>query len=181
MLRQIPNAITVARIALVVPIGWAIMTRQNELALILAAVAGVSDAFDGFLARQFGWQTRLGAWLDPAADKLMLVTAYVCLGTVAALPWWLVALVLARDVVLVAGVLALRRWRGLREVRPSRLSKYNTLVQIVCVLAVLFDLHGRPALALQPLMWLVAVLTVASGVDYVLRFAARARRQGKHE
>lgn len=178
MLRQIPNVITVIRIVLVVPIGWAILSRHSDLALLLAALAGVSDALDGFLARHYGWQTRLGAWLDPAADKLMLAVAYICLSIVGATPWWLTILVLARDVVIVAGVLAMQHWRGPVTVAPSHLSKGNTLTQIIYVLAALLGLHGTITLSLSPLVWLVAVLTVLSGIDYVVRYAARSR--GNH-
>lgn len=178
MVRQIPNFITLIRILLVVPIGWAILSRHADLALLLATIAGASDALDGFLARYYGWQTRLGAWLDPAADKLMLTVAYVCLSVIGAAPWWLTVLVLARDVVIVAGVLAMQRWRGPVTVAPSHLSKGNTLVQIIYVLVALLALHGTLMLSLTPLHWLVAILTVLSGIDYVVRYATRSR--GNH-
>ncbi|HET8899580.1 MAG TPA: CDP-alcohol phosphatidyltransferase family protein, partial [Rhodanobacteraceae bacterium] len=130
-----------------------------------------------FLARRFGWFTRLGAWLDPAADKLMLMVAYLSLAWVGVTPWWLAALVVLRDVVIVAGALAYRWLRGALEVAPSRLSKINTLVQILYVLVILIDF--QPLLYLNPALlgWLVAVLTVASGVDYVVRFARKAARK----
>jgi cardiolipin synthase len=176
-LRQLPNLITVLRIVLVLPIGWAIVTRRDELALVLAAVAGLSDALDGFLARHYGWQSRLGAWLDPAADKLMLMVAYLSLAWIGVTPWWLTALVLLRDVVIVAGALAYRWLRGALEVAPSRISKINTTVQIIYVLLVLFNLQGALTLEPAPMAWLVAALTLASGIDYVVRFATKAARK----
>ena len=174
MLRQLPNAITLLRIVLVLPLGWAIVARRDDLALGLALLAGVSDALDGFLARRFGWFTRLGAWLDPAADKLMLVVAYLSLAWIAAVPCWLAALVVLRDVVIVSGALLYRRLRGALEVAPSLLSKVNTAVQIVYVLLVLLHLQGLLPISPASVAWLVAALTLASGLDYVLRFSRKA-------
>lgn len=180
-MRHLPNLITLLRLLLVLPIGWAIADHRYSLALLLAAVAGLSDAVDGYLARRFGWQSRLGAWLDPAADKLMLVTAYASLGWIGAVPWWLVALVVARDLVIVCGAAAWKHWRGPLEVQPSLLSKCNTTSQILYVLAVLLVLAGWIELALEPLDVVVALLTIASGADYVWRYARRKpdKEQGR--
>lgn len=172
-MRHLPNLITLLRVLLVPPIGWAIVSRQFPLALALAAAAGLSDAIDGFLARHFDWQSRLGAWLDPAADKLMLVTAYASLGWIGAVPWWLVALVVSRDLVIVVGAAAWRHWRGPLEVKPRLLSKCNTTMQILYVLAVLLVHAGLIELALEPLVIVVAAVTVASGADYVWHYARR--------
>lgn len=179
MLRQIPNAITVLRIALVVPLGWAIINGHDGLALLLAGAAGLSDALDGWLARQFGWQSPLGAWLDPAADKLMLAVGFVGLSIVGATPWWLTALVLGRDVVIVSGALAYHWLREHLVVAPSYISKLNTTLQIGWVLLVLFNRQGWIELALAPWAWLVAASTLTSGLDYVVRFAIKARRLKK--
>lgn len=176
MLRHLPNAITVLRIVLVVPLGWTIMHGLDAWALALAGVAGLSDAVDGWLARHFGWQSRLGAWLDPAADKLMLATGFVGLSVVGATPWWLTALVLGRDVVIVAGALAYHWLRERLMVMPSTISKLNTSLQIGWVLLVLFNRQGWLELNLAPWIWLVAASTLVSGIDYVVRFAAKARR-----
>ena len=175
-LRHLPNAITVLRILLVVPLGWAIMRQHELLALELAAAAGLSDALDGWLARRFGWQSRIGAWLDPAADKLMLATGFVGLSVIGATPWWLTVLVLGRDVVIVAGALAYHWLREPLTVAPSRISKLNTVLQIAWVVLVLFNLQGLLKLDLEPLVWVVAASTIVSGIDYVWRFAAKARR-----
>ncbi|MEA3413027.1 MAG: CDP-alcohol phosphatidyltransferase family protein, partial [Pseudomonadota bacterium] len=101
--RQIPNIITVARIALVPVLAWVLLEQQFEITLILAAFMGATDGLDGFLAKVYGWQTRLGSFLDPLADKVMLVTIYLCLGWLELLPYWLVALVIFRDLVILAG------------------------------------------------------------------------------
>ncbi len=176
MLRHLPNAITVLRILLVVPLGWAIMREHQLLALLLAAVAGISDALDGWLARRFGWQSRLGAWLDPAADKLMLTTGFVGLSVIGATPWWLTILVLGRDVVIVVGALAYHWLREKLVVAPSRISKLNTVLQIAWVVLALFSLQGLVSLNLSPLVWVVAASTLISGIDYVVRFTLKARR-----
>ena len=178
MLRHLPNVITVLRILLVIPLGWAIMREHQLLALLLAAVAGASDALDGWLARRFHWQSRLGAWLDPAADKLMLATGFVGLSVIGATPWWLTLLVLGRDVVIVAGALAYHWLKERLVVAPSRISKWNTVLQIGWVVLVLFSLQGLLKLDLAPLVWVVAASTLISGIDYVVRFASKARNLG---
>lgn len=174
MLRQLPNVITVARLLLVLPVAGAIVQDRNGLALLLAAVAGVSDALDGWLARQFDWRTRLGAWMDPAADKLLLAAGFIGLSVVGASPWWLTALVLGRDVVIVSGALLYHALRERLVVMPSRISKINTALQIIWVLLVLFNRWLDLDLQLAPLLWLVAASTLVSGVDYVSRFAVKA-------
>lgn len=179
-LRHLPNLITLLRILLVVPLGWCLLARRFDVALALAAVAGGSDALDGFLARHFGWRSRLGGLLDPAADKLLLATCFLGLGVVGSVPWPLALLVLGRDVVIVVGALAWQRLFGALEAQPTLLSKFTTLAQIVYVLAVLLELDGIAALSLLPLQWTVVALTVASGVDYVLRWSLKARRL-RHE
>lgn len=175
-LRHLPNLITLLRILLVVPLGWSLLERRFDVALALAAIAGGSDALDGFLARHYGWRSRLGGLLDPAADKLLLATCFLGLSAVGSVPWALTLLVLGRDVVIVAGALAWQRLFGALEAQPTLLSKFTTLAQIVYVLAVLLGLDRIAALPLAPLRWVVVALTVASGVDYVLRWSLKARR-----
>ncbi|GAP66483.1 CDP-diacylglycerol--glycerol-3-phosphate 3-phosphatidyltransferase [Mizugakiibacter sediminis] len=175
-LRHLPNLITLLRILLVLPLGWCLLERRFDVALALAAVAGGSDALDGFLARHYGWRSRLGGLLDPAADKLLLATCFLGLSMVGSVPWALTLLVLGRDVAIVAGALAWQRLFGALEAQPTLLSKFTTLAQILYVLAMLLELDGIAALALAPLRWAVVALTVASGVDYVLRWSLKARR-----
>ncbi len=178
--RHLPNLLSTLRLLLALPVALAIGYRDYPAALVLAALAALSDALDGFLARRFGWQTRLGGLLDPLADKLLLVGCFIALTYVGAVPLLLTLLVLARDVVIVAGAIAWRLLLGPLTARPSLLSKLNTLAQIALVLAVLVTLAWRdsaPAVSWRGPVWAVGALTVASGVDYVLRWGARARRQ----
>lgn len=174
-MRHLPNIISCLRIALVVPLVVVVLTGKFEAALWIAVAAGISDALDGFLARRFGWRSRLGAFLDPAADKLLLVAAFLALAQIGELAWVLALLVLARDLVIVIGALAYRCIIGDFESQPSLWSKANTLVQILFVLAVLagnsFGWHWQQ----RGYAWIVAALTVISGVDYIVRWSLRAR------
>jgi cardiolipin synthase (CMP-forming) len=177
--RHLPNLISLLRIALVVPVAWMMTEQRYGTALWLALVAGLSDALDGWMARHFGWRSRLGAFLDPAADKLLLMTSYLVLAIMHRLPWWLAALVLGRDLVILGGALAYRLLIGPFTAQPRRLAKYCTMVQILCILLELVRSSAFPSLRVDAVQWLVAVLTVASGLDYVLHWSARARRVGR--
>jgi cardiolipin synthase len=175
-LRQIPNVITSIRILLVAPIAVTLLDHQLTATIVLFGVAVVSDAADGFLAKRFGWQSELGAVLDPAADKLLLATAFVTLAYLKLVPLWLMAAAVARDLVIVVGALLYRYYIGPLTVRPSVVSKFNTLVQAAFILAAV----GREEFAL-PSAWVVVLLgalvfvtVMVSGMDYVLIYGRRA-------
>ncbi|HXS72426.1 MAG TPA: CDP-alcohol phosphatidyltransferase family protein [Rhodanobacteraceae bacterium] len=174
-LRQLPNLITCLRIALVAPFVVMVLDARFEAALWIGIAAGFSDALDGFLARRCGWRTRFGALLDPAADKLLLVAAYLTLAQVGRVAWALALLVLARDLVIVLGAALYRGIVGAFEAQPSLWSKATTLAQILFVLLVLaagsFGWHWQQ----RGYAWVVAAITVISGVDYVVRWSLRAR------
>lgn len=176
-LRHLPNLISVLRIALVAPLIATILWGRYESALVIAGIAGVSDGVDGYLARRFRWQSRLGSILDPAADKLMLVGCLVALGWLHEAPRWLVALVVVRDVVIVLGALAWHRILHTFEARPSWLSKTTTVAQIGFVLLVLADQAFGWGVPMAIPVWVVAILTAASGLDYVVRWGLLARRE----
>lgn len=166
---SIPNLITLARILLVPVVVWAIASNQMLFAFLLFAAAGVSDAVDGFLAKRFGMASELGAYLDPLADKVLIVSIYVSLGIVDALPRWLVILVVSRDLLIVGGVLFSWLLNKPVSVKPHMVSKINTAVQLLLVgltLAALgFGLDAGWALTLT--MAAVAVLTLASVAVYL--------------
>lgn len=179
MLRHLPNLITALRIVLVLPLCWLIARGRYEGALLVAALAGVSDALDGFLARRCGWQSRIGGMLDPLADKLLLTAAFIGLAWAGKLPVWLAALVVGRDLVIVAGAITYHLWVGRFDPAPSRLSKLTTVVQIGFVLVLLLHLSHWATLtpALHALATAVtAGCTLASGLHYVVVWSARARR-----
>jgi cardiolipin synthase (CMP-forming) len=167
---NVPNAITIARILAVPVLIWLIVSGEYLLAFWLFVLAGISDGVDGFIAKRFDQRTELGAYLDPIADKLMLVSIYVSLGLLRVLPPWLVILVVTRDIMIVGGfVLAILLDQPVK-VKPLIMSKLNTGAQIILaglVLAVLgFELPAREVIFLGGII--VAALTVASGAQYVL-------------
>lgn len=175
--RHLPNAISVLRILLVMPVAVAIEARCFRLALGLAVVAGISDALDGWLARRFGWRSRLGSILDPLGDKLLLATCFVVLAVIGKVPLMLLAVVLGRDVIIASGALAWQRVIGHFRARPSLISKCCTTIQILYVLAVLLAEIGWLDMPLWPWVWLVAIFTVASGLDYIVRWGRQAHRE----
>ena len=177
-LRWLPNAITIGRMVLAAPLLGALVTGRFWLAFWLAVVAGASDAIDGFLAKRYAWRSELGGLLDPLADKLLLTVCFLGLWIGQQLPGWLVALVIGRDVVIVAGALVWWKTLGPFEPAPTKLSKINTLLQISVVAAVLAHaaIQPLPIVLLQALVLACSFLTVASGADYVIRYGTRFRR-----
>jgi cardiolipin synthase len=161
---SIPNLITLARIILVPVVVWLIASGQLRLAFLLFLAAAVSDAVDGFLAKRFGMKTELGAYLDPLADKVLIVSNYVTLGITGVIPLWIEILVVSRDFMIVGAIIL--SWVIDRpvKIRPHMVSKANTGVQIVFAGLVLvaygYGFHVEPLLTL--VMVLVAVLTLLS-------------------
>ncbi len=182
--RDIPNIISIGRILLVIPIVYLLYTQQLSIALVLFVIAGVSDGIDGYLAKRNGWTSKLGAFLDPLADKLLLVSSYLVLGWVGILPLWLVIAVIIRDLVIVSGSLGYFVLIGRVEMAPSLISKINTATQIGLVVVVLLAsviawLDGF----IEPLIYVVFTTTVLSGIDYVWVWGKRAwqNRHSGHE
>ena len=175
-LSDIPNAICVLRILLVVPTVWALLAGRFDLALLLVFVAGFSDALDGFLAKTFDWRSRLGGILDPLADKLLLVSLFVALALRGLIPPWLAAVVVGRDVVIVMGGVAYNFMIGPVQPAPSRVSKLNTLAQLVCIVSVIARaaLQWPAAAAITDAGAAVLVTSVVSGLDYVIRWGGKA-------
>ncbi len=179
--RDIPNAITLLRFLLVPPVVWLLLQGQYALALLVFAVAGLSDALDGYLAKRNGWTSRMGEILDPLADKTLLVSSYLVLGWLGQIPGWLVALVILRDLVILAGA-TLYHYRVQHvDAAPTLVSKLNTALQILLVLVVMLDagLWSLPPLWLDTLIVMVLATTLWSGLDYVWTWGRRAWRHGK--
>jgi len=176
MLRHLPNLICVVRMALVWPIVAALHAGRYELALVLFTVAAVSDGIDGFLAKRFNWQSELGKFLDALADKLLLVAVFLSAAWSGLAPWWLAAAAIARDLVIGGGALIFRLWFGPLQGRPTLLSKVNTALQILfLVAAILHAAHGLPPREVVAALALATLFsTIASGADYVARFTRRA-------
>ena len=172
-LRFLPNAITLLRILLVAPLALLILAEQTETALWLFLLASISDGLDGWLARRFHWESELGGYLDPIADKLLMLATYVPLALLGWLPMWFAALIVLRDVVIVSGAFAWHYRRGPLKAEPLLLGRLNTVLQMLLVVLVL------ASRSIQPLdealigagVWLVTFSTVFSGLLYVMLWA----------
>ena len=166
---NLPNLITIARILMVPVVVWAIASREMQIAFLLFLAAGVSDAVDGFLAKNLGMASELGAHLDPLADKTLIVSIYVSLGITEAIPRWLVILVVSRDILIIGGVMLAWFLGRPMTVKPLLVSKLNTAAQIVFACLVLAALAFRfdPEPAQAVIMWTVAALTLLSVGFYV--------------
>jgi cardiolipin synthase len=173
----IANQLTLLRM-LLIP-AFVILTLYGEFGWALATfvLAGLTDLLDGLAARVAGQKSDLGAWLDPAADKLLLVTTFIVLtlpniGLVNRIPVWLTVLIISRDIGIVLTVAIVNLAIGPRTFQPSLLGKAATAIFIVaCVVVMLFNYLGYQSVWVDAAIWLSLVITLASGVDYVWRFA----------
>jgi len=175
-LKDLPNLISIARILLSLPVAYLLLEQRFAEALLLFFVAGVSDGVDGFLAKRFGWHSRLGSILDPLADKILLITSYLCLALVDIIPLWLMMMVFSRDLIIIVGAAAFHVFFGKFEMAPTWISKINTTLQIILVLALVLS-HGLYPLSADLLLWLVygvSVTTVLSGLDYIWIWGRKA-------
>ena len=178
---SIPNLITLARILLVPIVVWAIATPGAMwIAFVLFLVAGVSDAIDGYLAKRFQMTSVLGAYLDPLADKALIVSIYLTLGINNLIPRWLVILVVSRDILIVGGIMLAWVIGNPLKIKPLLVSKLNTVAQIMFACVVLGSLglnYELPTLTLI-LMGLVAVLTLLSIAGYVAEWVRHMSTAG---
>jgi cardiolipin synthase (CMP-forming) len=166
---SIPNLITLGRILLVPIVVWAIASGAMWIAFVLFLAAGLSDAVDGYLAKRFHMTTELGAYLDPLADKTLIVSIYITLGINGLIPGWLVILVVSRDIMIVGAVMLSWLVGTPVKVKPLLVSKLNTAAQIVFACVVLGTLgfaYPLPKVSLL-LMAVVAALTLLSVAAYV--------------
>ena len=166
---SIPNLITLGRILLVPIVVWAIASGAMWIAFVLFLGAGLSDAVDGYLAKRFHMTTELGAYLDPLADKALIVSIYITLGINGLIPGWLVILVVSRDIMIVGAVMLSWLLGTPVKVKPLLVSKLNTAAQIIFACVVLGTLgfaYPLPRVSLL-LMAVVAALTLLSVAAYV--------------
>jgi cardiolipin synthase len=166
---NIPNFITLARVMSVPVIFWLLLTGQTQTAFWIFLCAGLSDALDGWLAKRFNWTSELGAFLDPLADKLLIVSIYIALAVRAELPLWLVIMVVSRDILIVAAVLISWVMDQPVVIKPLAVSKANTLAQIVLAATVLADNAFGFGLADTRtwLVWITGALTLLSLAAYL--------------
>jgi len=172
VLSNLPNFITLARM-LMTPLAVMLIISQRFLpAFLIFILAGVSDAVDGFIAKRFGLRTELGAYLDPLADKALLVSIYVSLAIYAGLPAWIAITVVSRDVMILVAVLVSWLLDKPVEIRPVWVSKLNTVAQITLAgVALGVRANGLEEPLLQTtLQWAVAATTLASGGVYIAQW-----------
>ena len=163
------NWLTVLRILLIPVFISLLVYRRPGAALLVFLAAAITDLLDGYVARRHHMQSRLGAFLDPMADKLLLVSSFVTLTWLKALPFWIAAVVISRDMILLLGALAIHM-AGLRiHPRPTWAGKAATFFQILTVLAGLGSHFLRAPLGVTGFMWLAAAFTVISGLQYIVQ------------
>lgn len=174
MLKYLPNLLTLSRLALIIPFLFCLFNQNYIIAFYIFLFAGLTDGFDGWLARRFHWQTHFGSFLDPLADKLLVAASFISLALLKRLPWWLVILVFLRDLTIIIGVIC---WHYFihREVhfKPSLLSKINTAFQLSLVTLCLIELAFfiTPSYLTAVLILITAMTTLASYLDYVLTWS----------
>lgn len=174
LMRQIlsvPNQLTMLRMLVLPFIFIAMFYREHTLALGLFAVAATTDAIDGIIARRFNQKTRLGAYLDPIADKLLLSSSFVAQSLIGTVPWWLTILVLGRDLMIVAAALVMVLATSIRDFPPSPYGKANTMVQVATLMCVVWNNAVGDAVtaeAAKILIWAAAGTTLVSAFHYAV-------------
>jgi cardiolipin synthase len=177
----IPNLITILRFLLVPAVVWAMLLEHWDWAFAGFVVAGVSDGVDGFIARQFNQRSELGAYLDPMADKILLVSVFVVLGFIGELPLWLVIAAVTRDGLIICAVLLSTVIGNPVEMKPLMVSKANTAIQIVLAAVVLAELTFSMVFGplRTSLIFLSGLLTVASAAAYLVAWLRHMSGYGK--
>jgi len=182
MLRHLPNLLSGLRLCAAPFAAWAILSDHDTAALLVFVFAGASDGLDGFIARRWGFTSRFGAWLDPAADKLLMLLCFAALYEIGAAPPWLVVLVFARDLAIAAAWLATKAFALPIRFEALMIGKATTAVQIgyagLSLLLLAFD-REMPRLMLAA-AYATAVFTVASGIAYG-HLLLRAVFPGRHQ
>lgn len=182
-LRDLPNVISLLRLLAVMPIVYLLLEKEFGWALLLFAVAGLSDGLDGYLAKHYGWQSHLGGILDPLADKVLLVASFLVLGASSLIPVWLVAAVVFRDLLIVGGAVFYNYRIEEVEAAPILVSKLNTVLQILLVVFVITDagLMRLPDWIIPTLIWACLTTVIVSGSQYVWIWSRKAVEKGWKE
>ncbi len=174
--RHLPNIITAFRLLMVFPFLYCTLDEYYTFAFFIFILASISDGLDGFLARHFQWQSQLGAFGDPLADKFLVISSYIALALNHQIPWWFATLMVTRDVVIMGGAASWYFFFRKIEFQPTVISKTNTVFQLMLIIVVLFQLsfHQLPIILIQYLIILTTLTTAFSFVDYVVRWGVRA-------
>lgn len=179
LIASLPNLITFARLLSVPVAVWLILNQQFGGAFWLFVLAGISDAVDGFIAKRFHATSELGAYLDPLADKALLVSVFVTLGHAGVVESWLVILIVFRDLLIIGGALLYATMTRRLHMQPLLISKLNTALQITLAAALLAKAgFGFGDGMTEVLVHVVAATTILSGAAYVVKWGFRAARVG---
>ena len=176
---NIPNLICLARILLVIPIIRSLWQEQFLLSLLLIIIAGLSDILDGYLAKKNNWRSYLGAVLDPAADKILLVSLFLTLQSMDLIPLWLTLTVITRDLMIVFGLSLYRYFVGVPKPKPTRISKLNTTIQLVFIIFVILAQGVLFPFEIMAMVCgsLVFVTSILSGLDYWIIWSIEAKKK----
>ena len=176
---NIPNLICLARIVLVIPIIRSLLQEQFLFSLLLIIIAGLSDILDGYLAKKNNWRSYLGAVLDPAADKILLVSLFLTLQSMGLIPLWLTLTVITRDLMIVFGLSLYRYFVGVPQPKPTRISKLNTTLQLVFVVFVILSQGIQFPFEILAMVCgaLVFVTSILSGLDYWIIWSIDAKKK----
>jgi len=167
---NLPNSLTVLRILLVPVFVGLLLYGHYDIALIILLIAALTDILDGMVARMTNQRTRLGEYLDPLADKLLLMSAIVTLSVLHFIPIWAVIVVVSRDAILLAGTILANLTEIDIDISPTSLGKGTTFAQICYVIAMMLQVNGQvPVFLVDALLWVMVIMTVGSGVHYLLR------------
>ena len=176
---NIPNLICLARIVLVIPIIRSLWQEQFLLSLLLILIAGLSDILDGYLAKKNNWRTYLGAVLDPAADKILLVSLFLTLQSMDLIPLWLTLTVILRDFMIIFGLSLYRYFVGVPQPKPTSISKFNTTLQLAFIIMVILAQGMQFPFEILSMVCgsLVFVTSILSGLDYWIVWSIDAKQK----
>lgn len=167
---NLPNSLTVLRILLVPVFVGLLLYGHYDVALIALLIAALTDILDGMIARLTDQRTRLGEYLDPLADKLLLMSAIITLSVLNFIPIWAVIVVVSRDAILLAGTLIANLSETDINISPTAMGKGTTFAQVCYVIAIMLQVTGKvPASLVDPVLWVMVALTLGSGVHYLWR------------
>ncbi len=167
---NLPNLLTILRILLVPVFVFLLVYQHTVWALAVFVLAGLTDALDGAIARMWNQQTDLGRYLDPLADKLLILSAFIALSSLSWIPFWVLLIVVSRDLILTVGTVVMHLTQGGFDVNPSLLGKATTFVQLALVVLTLLKVTGVDVSRyFDGTVWLVVVVTVMSGLHYLYR------------
>ena len=165
---SIPNLLTLVRLLLTPVLIILLLRDMYTLALLVFAIAGISDGLDGMIARLLNQRTTLGAYLDPAADKFLLTSSFICLAILNVIPPWLTVIVITRDVIILLGLAIFTLTEKKYHISPTMISKCTTTMQLLMVLLSLYDpIHTKLAMLHPVMVWGTAIVTIWSGLHYI--------------